>query len=191
MVAASTYLAFPAVEAWKPLRPASCRSSATDHLSSCETQSETVPHVPAPASVPVAQPAAATKVASQHVLVVDDEELVGTMLNMMLKRFGCDVRVARTGAEAIDRLRGNEDIALVLLDVRMPGLDGPQTLHIMRTIKPQVPCCFMTGDIGKYSENDLMSHGVLSILKKPFRLQEVAQVLRQAGLASDAMNEPG
>jgi CheY-like chemotaxis protein len=116
------------------------------------------------------------------VLVVDDEEPVGVMLDMMLKRFGCGVRVARTGAEAAAHLRADETIALVLLDVRMPGLDGPETLRLLQTIRPQVPCCFMTGDSGKYTDPDLRSRGVLDVLWKPFRIHDLAAVLRLAGI---------
>jgi CheY-like chemotaxis protein len=180
MTGAPTRSAFLAPEV-RRLSPSFCSQSATETPRASE---ERAADVAPPDVTPMPQLAAAPRTAAHSVLVVDDEELVGTMLDMMLKRFGCNVRIARNGAEAIDWLRDNADIALVLLDVRMPGLDGPQTLNIMRSFKPQVPCCFMTGDIGQYSENDLLGRGALSILKKPFRLQEVAQVLRQAGLST-------
>lgn len=180
MTGAPTRSTSPALEAWQ-LLPSFCSQSATDTPHPAVEQA--VDAAP-PDVTPLPQLAAAPRTPAHSVLVVDDEELVGTMLDMMLKRFGCNVRLARTGAEAIDRLRDGDDIALVLLDVRMPGLDGPQTLNIMRSFNPQVPCCFMTGDIGQYSENDLLGRGALTILKKPFRLQEVAQVLRQAGLST-------
>lgn len=159
--------------------------AAGDRTESVEVESS------AGAAIAVLAPQAAPTppFAGARVLVVDDEELVGTMLNMILKRFGCEVLVARAGSEAIDRLRSEENIALVLLDVRMPGLDGPATLQIMRSIKPAVHCCFMTGDIGKYTEQDLLSQGVLSILKKPFRLADIAQVLRKAGITSGMADE--
>jgi CheY-like chemotaxis protein len=120
--------------------------------------------------------------AAPSVLVVDDEEPVGVMLDMMLKHFGCGVRVARTGNEAVAQLRSDDTIALVLLDVRMPGIDGPETLRLLRSIRPQVPCCYMTGSIGKYTESELRDGDVLDILWKPFHLNDIAAVLRRAGI---------
>ncbi len=161
------------------------RSSGED---GARPEDETLHDTPSLTATPMpqARPALATSERGEKpsVLVVDDEELVGTMLAVILKRFGCQTQVARTGAEAIESLRADENIALVLLDVRMPGLDGPQTLEVMRSIKPALHCCFMTGDIGKYTESELTSRGILSILSKPFRLDEIARVLGRAGIAS-------
>ena len=67
------------------------------------------------------------------VLVVDDEHLVRALLQLGLERDGFEVWSASNGREAIDLYREHrERIAAVLLDVRMPGLDGPATLGALR-----------------------------------------------------------
>src|SRR5262245_11971981 len=79
------------------------------------------------------------------VLVVDDEALIRSMLNTGLAQYGFEVRLAASGREAIEIYsRDFSEIDLVLLDVRMPGLDGPQTLARLEAINPNVRCCFMS-----------------------------------------------
>jgi CheY-like chemotaxis protein len=80
--------------------------------------------------------------------------------------------------EAVRVYRKDPDaIGLVLLDVQMPGLDGPQTLSCLRQLNPDVNCIFMTGDLGRYAEEDLLGRGAAKVLHKPFRLLEAAQVI--------------
>lgn len=113
------------------------------------------------------------------ILVVDDDQAVGMMLDMMLREFGCHVWLANNGRDGLETYKKQHaGVTLVLMDVRMPILDGPQTLAEMRKVDPQVRCVFMSGDTGDYSEESLrqMSSG---FLRKPFGLIEVDQVLRQ------------
>jgi CheY-like chemotaxis protein len=67
------------------------------------------------------------------VLVVDDEENIRAITARLLSKRGHDVRTAETGIEALELLRAGLDPALVILDVRMPELDGFATLERMRT----------------------------------------------------------
>jgi CheY-like chemotaxis protein len=118
--------------------------------------------------------------ADPSVLVVDDEAAVRGALQAALQAYGFAVWTAANGAEALDvyaRHRGA--IGAVLLDVRMPGLDGPQTLAGLRRLDPQVRCCFMSGDPGRYGTDELLGRGARHVFAKPLRLEEVAGVLRQ------------
>jgi CheY-like chemotaxis protein len=112
------------------------------------------------------------------ILVVDDEECVRGTLNLALRPQGFAVWLAANGPEALELYRHHrETIDAVLLDVRMPGLDGPQTLAGLKELNPQVRCCFMSGDLGSYTEERLRNLGAAAVLLKPFRLPEVTQVL--------------
>jgi CheY-like chemotaxis protein len=124
------------------------------------------------------------------VLVVDDEGCVRGVLGIGMRRAGFAVWLAADGREALDLYRRHrESIDVVLLDVLMPGLDGPQTLAALRELNPQIRCCFMSGDLGGYTEERLRRLGAAAILQKPFRLDEVADVLGQ--LASNGRCEVG
>src|SRR4051794_9919088 len=81
------------------------------------------------------------------VLVVDDEVSVRDVLRRFLEHAGFTVWAVAGGQEALELYdRHRNEIGLVLLDVRMTGLDGPRTLAALRRIDPQVRCCFMSGD---------------------------------------------
>jgi DNA-binding NtrC family response regulator len=114
------------------------------------------------------------------VLVVDDEEMVRNLLRAALEREGFEVRLAVSGREALSLCEyEGTTFAAVLLDVRMPGLDGPQTLSEMRRIMPDTPCCFMSGNPGHYEGMELLDRGAVALFAKPFRLNHVAEVLWQ------------
>ena len=123
------------------------------------------------------------------VLVVDDEGALRRLLDVGMRQEGFAVWLAATGREALDLYRRHrETIDVVLLDVLMPGLDGPQTLAALQELNPEIRCCFMSGDLGSYTEERLRGLGAAAVLQKPFRLAEAAQALRQ--LASNGRCEP-
>jgi CheY-like chemotaxis protein len=103
------------------------------------------------------------------VLVVEDEKAVGMMLDVALRDYGFAVWLAATGREAVELYREHyRCIALVLLDVQMPGTDGPTTLAALQRIHSNVKCCFMSGHTGKYSSEDLLDMGAAHVVAKPF-----------------------
>lgn len=119
--------------------------------------------------------------AGPHVLVAEDDDAVGRMLEYVLRDQGFEVTVARGGQQAVDQYRAHgETYDAVLLDVQMPGLDGPQTLAALRQINPDVRCCFMSGNTGEYSAEELLRLGAARVLPKPFlNLKELGQALRE------------
>lgn len=124
------------------------------------------------------------------VLVVDGDRLMRIMLQLGLERNGFDVWLAPNGREAIDLYREHrENIAVVLLDVRMPGLDGPRTLDALRELDPEVPACFMSGDTGGSKPEALRQRGAAYVIAKPFLLNDLAAVLRllAKGVTNDSL----
>ena len=104
-----------------------------------------------------------------EVLVVDDEEFLREMLRVALRQYGFAVRLASGGSEAVELYRAHRrTIAVALVDVQMPGMDGPATLAALRQINPQVRCCFMSGSTGKYTAEELLGMGAGHVLDKPF-----------------------
>ena len=118
--------------------------------------------------------------AKPGVLVVDDDYLVRVMVQRGLERNGFDVWLASGGREAIELYRKHRDsIAVVLLDVRMPSPDGPQTLDALRELNPGIRACFMSGDTGAHDPEGLRQRGAACVIAKPFLVEDLANVLRQ------------
>ena len=119
---------------------------------------------------------------SPEVLVVDDEPFLLRMLELALPAHGLAVRTAAGGRQALDLYRAHRGtIGVVLLDVNMPGLDGPQTLARLREIDPGVRCCFMSGPSARYGAGQLLAMGADQVFAKPFGpFGEIARLLRDA-----------
>ena len=114
------------------------------------------------------------------VLVVDDEALLRAVLQLSLEGDGFDVCLASNGRDAIQLYGKHRDnIAVVLLDVRMPGLDGLQTLDALLKLNSKVQVCLMTGGTGAGELEKLRQRGAAHAIAKPFRLDQLANVLRQ------------
>jgi CheY-like chemotaxis protein len=126
------------------------------------------------ASIPVVVLAAAGDLLGDDeqkpvILVVDDVVAIGMMLDLALSQDGFAVRLATTGNEAIELYRKHHDeIALVLMDVQMSGMDGPATLATLQQINPELKCCFMSGSTGKYTSQELLDMGAVHVMMKPF-----------------------
>lgn len=137
------------------------------------------------------QPAPAYTTSPPAVLIVDDQDYVRDMLRRGLEKQGFEVWLAGSGWEALEIYQHHwDEFTAVLLDVRMPGLDGPQTLRCMYHINPKVRACFMSGGIGAYVETQLLSEGALRVFWKPFHLDEVVSVLRQIANNTVATGRP-
>ncbi len=77
---------------------------------------------------------------------------------LVVQRKGFAVWLADSGRSALEIYRERQVlVSVVLMDVRMPDLDGPQTLSAMQRINPAVACCFMTGYAGEYTPEGLLA----------------------------------
>jgi DNA-binding response OmpR family regulator len=113
------------------------------------------------------------------VLVVDDDDHVRNFLALWLRLQGFSVWAADGAEEALKSYRRQGDaITLVLLDVHMPGLDGSHLLGALKQLDPQVRCCFMSGDLGWYTEEGLLQLGAERVFMKPFSPADLVQHLR-------------
>ena len=127
---------------------------------------------------PVSETTPASRPGQPVVLIVDDDPTVRAVVEMALRQQGFDTRAAATGLAAVAIYQKQPGIDLVLIDVRMPGLDGPQTLKALREIDGQVRCCFVSGDTGEYEQRELLTMGVEHIFEKPFALAELTGTIR-------------
>ena len=114
-------------------------------------------------------------------LVVDDQADVRQVLGAMLARLGYTPVLAGGGVEAVAALRADRaDVAGALLDVQMPGMDGPATLAALHALDPNLPCVFLSGNTGRYSAADLLGCGAVAVLGKPVPLDLLNDTLAAA-----------
>jgi excisionase family DNA binding protein len=110
------------------------------------------------------------------VLIVDDDEAVRNVARQVMERAGFRVLTAEGGTQALAIMR--QDLPnVVLLDLRMPGMDGPTTLKAIRAEHGDVPVIIITG----YPDSELvvraLDHGPVTLLAKPLdRRQLIASV---------------
>jgi two-component system OmpR family response regulator len=110
------------------------------------------------------------------VLILDDEESVRRVLALGLRRHGFVVWLAANSVEALELyVRHSDAIDVVLSDVCMPVRDGPETLAALRELDPHICFYFMSGDMGKYTEENLLALGAIAVFCKPLRLRELAR----------------
>jgi len=127
------------------------------------------------------------------ILVVDDENGIRWALKHKLTKGGHQVLTAETGEEGLKKLDANPDV--VLVDVKMPGMDGFSFIREARRIKPSVSCIAMTGCGTVDSAARAMQVGATCFMEKPFRLDEletaIQKALRQRRLTGEAAPQPG
>jgi CheY-like chemotaxis protein len=112
------------------------------------------------------------------ILIADDMVIMLTLFKFELEKRDLAVWLAVDGDDALDLYRGHRDeIDLVLLDVKMPGLDGPHTLRALQHLCPTVRCCFMTGNPRPYTVEGLLQMGAVRVFEKPFVVTEVIDTL--------------
>jgi len=114
-----------------------------------------------------------------QVLVVDDEKPTRVLMERELPPSGCAVVTAQSGEEALDVL-SRRDFDVVLLDLRMPGLGGMETLRRLRSSGVTAEVVVLTGHPEIESAVEAMKLGAYDYLTKPFKLSEVEAVLRRA-----------
>ncbi|HEX2480431.1 MAG TPA: GAF domain-containing protein [Methylomirabilota bacterium] len=118
---------------------------------------------------------------SVRVLVIDDEPFVRETLEEILRLQQHDVVVADDGISGLARFREGA-FDLVMTDLAMPGMSGWQVAQAVKAARPQVSVVLVTGWGVEVQADDLKKHGVDRVLTKPFRFDDVRDVL--AGVRS-------
>ncbi|HXG04780.1 MAG TPA: response regulator [Candidatus Binatia bacterium] len=114
-----------------------------------------------------------------RLLIVDDEEPVRDVLGEYFSSHGYQVETAGTGAEALDLVRSRRP-DLVLLDVRMPGLDGVEVLKRLREVDGQLPVIMITANEDVALARSMLSIGAFDYVSKPFDFRYLDRVVAAA-----------
>jgi signal transduction histidine kinase len=114
---------------------------------------------------------------SANVLLVDDDDAVRITTSDLLSGLGYTVQEAADGAAALELLDGGAAIDVMVTDVVMPGMSGPELVRRVRAMRPGLPIVFISG----YSESDGLAEGSLGrLVRKPFRAAQLQEQIEEA-----------
>lgn len=116
---------------------------------------------------------------SEIILVVDDEPIILSLAKTILNLHGYEVHLAGDGAEALEIHRRMRSVDLLLTDVIMPRMSGPQLVHTLKDEVENFRCVFMSG----YDQDQIRKQGVEAVgcdfLRKPFTPQTLLKKIRE------------
>ena len=113
------------------------------------------------------------------IMLVDDEERFLSTTQKLLTKKGIDVVTAASGAEALETLN-HKYIHVVILDVKMPGMDGNETLKKIKRQFPLVEVIMLTGHATVESAIDGLKSGATDYLMKPTEIDDLIAKAREA-----------
>jgi len=116
---------------------------------------------------------------NETILLVDDEQVIIDVARDMLEILGYRAIVAQDGQQAIDIYNSRKDeIALVILDMVMPGLSGADVFQALKAINPKVKVILASGYIMSRQVAAVMEQGCRAFMSKPYRMEELAEKIR-------------
>jgi CheY-like chemotaxis protein len=132
------------------------------------------------AEVASTEPGASDGRGQRAVLLVDDEEMVRRATKPALEYLGYAVYTASDGAEAVGLFRERHaEIACVLLDFKMPRMDGEEAFEEIRRIRDDVPVLLSSGYTEQESTRRFGGKGLAGFVQKPYELETLRKKLRE------------
>ncbi len=113
------------------------------------------------------------------VLIVDDDPDIRRALSHALEREGYQIRAVATGAEAIDKVKASH-YAAVLLDLKLPDLDGLWVLRILKKLDSSLPVIVLTAYASDENRIGSFAKGAFACIIKPYNLEEINAALQRA-----------
>ena len=113
-----------------------------------------------------------------RVLIVDDEEELVAALVERLEIRGVPVTGVTSGRRALAVVE-EQDFDLVLIDLKMPGLDGLEVIRAMKHIRPELRFVLLTGHGAKENEDAARRVGAMACLLKPVKLERLLEIIRE------------
>ncbi len=120
----------------------------------------------------------------RKILVIDDEPQVGMIFTKVLQSAGYDVSAASSGEEGLKKMSIQPDV--LFLDIKLPGIDGLETLRRVRKLSPDIPVVMMTAYQTVDSAVESMRLGACDYLIKPLDNDRIKEVVKHALLIGGA-----
>ncbi len=115
---------------------------------------------------------------SGPILIVDDEKTIRLALSMALENLDIPVETAASGEEALEKV-GQGSYEIMLLDLRMPGIDGMEVLRLVSQQRPEIKVVIITAYGSIELAVEAMKLGAVDFLQKPFDAKQVRGVVKR------------
>lgn len=120
------------------------------------------------------------------ILVVDDDRSIRITSKCLLETLGYRVMLASDGKEALEKFENSsETIAMVILDLKMPIMNGDETFFHLRKIDPQCKAIIVSGHHPKQLLAELFEKGLKGFIEKPLHVLTLSQLVHE--VLSDAL----
>jgi DNA-binding NtrC family response regulator len=113
------------------------------------------------------------------ILILDDEPIVSKRLKPSLEKKGYEVETFTVSLDALKRVR-ERDFDIVITDLKMEGLSGMEFMSEVKQQSPETEVIIITGFATMDTAKESFNKGVFDFLAKPFKLGEIAEVIRRA-----------
>ena len=118
------------------------------------------------------------EVKKRKILLVEDETIVREALRDWLVEDGYDVEVAENGEEALEKIK-EEEFGVIVLDLKLPGIDGLQVFEEAKEIKPETKGVIITAYPSKETLEKAKRLGLLDYLAKPFKAEDLEKIINK------------
>lgn len=119
----------------------------------------------------------------KNILIVDDDKDFAEGIADIVELEGHHVDIAFDGAQAIEFVK-NQAVDVVLMDIRMPGMNGVETVLKLKEIKFDINVVMMTGYLDRELHNQALDNGAISVLNKPVKNDELFSLINSSDIES-------
>ena len=117
--------------------------------------------------------------AKETVFLIDDDDMIADVSELILKKSGYDVVIAKSGKEAIEVYKEKHSrIDMVILDMILPDMGGGDTYDRLKEINPEIKVLLASGYDKDYQGSDIMERGCDGFIQKPFNMNELLEKIR-------------
>ena len=126
--------------------------------------------------------------AHTRILIADDEEVMRDSLSDWLREDGYDVIAVASGAEAVEKVK-SEPWSVLMVDLKMPGMDGMEVVRQVKKISPELPIIMVTAYATVDTAVQAMKEGAYDYIAKPFDPEQVGLAIRKIIAHQEVLEE--
>jgi PAS domain S-box-containing protein len=119
------------------------------------------------------------KVAGKTILVAEDDKINFMLVREILARTGIKILWAINGEEAVEACQSNDNIDLILMDIKMPLMDGFEAMKIIKEIRPSIPVIALTAYADDTDREKILSEGFVAHVSKPIDRTDLYTALQK------------